>query len=87
MASMRNHRVIEVYRSKEVDARGNRSDDRYHVTSAGRVLKTTGPKGGNPKMMMVDDKGRFRCGLMAGQGRRMHVDEFRARLEQMERES
>lgn len=57
MASLRNHKVVEVWKSKI-------SNTRYHVTENDRVLMTTGPMGGGAKiLMMSNDDTSFSIGL------------------------
>ena len=51
MASLRNHKVVEVWKRKD-------SDMRYHLTANDRVLRTCGPRGGGAKLLYTNDDGK-----------------------------
>lgn len=76
MANMRNHDVVETYRSSLTP------NDVYHVTKNDRVVRTTGPKGGGAKILFVTPAGKFN---FSGMGRRATATEFRPMLEKMGR--
>lgn len=67
MASKSNHKIIETWRNTG-------SGSRYYVTDNDRVLKTTGPKGGQTKVLLQkqveENPARFifKAGGFAGGG-------------------
>lgn len=78
MANLRNHEIMETYRSV-VDA-----NHVFHVTKDNCVVRTTGPRGGDAKILHVTERGVFN---FSGQGRRATAAEFLPRLERMEKVS
>ncbi len=73
MASLRNHKVIEVWRMPD-------SDVRYYVTASDRVLRSTGPRGGGPKILFSSMAGDqfFKSPLSGHQVRRATATEWKA---------
>lgn len=81
MAKMHNHEVVETYRSVLSP------DHLFHVTKNDRIIRTTGPRGGGAKVLMVTEDGKFFFGLGRPNSRRATATEYRGRLAKMERVS